>query len=153
MLIILLGNCKKSEAMSAVIQQMWLLLTLDVQVLKYQGKQSFFHVREAVVFVLSSCLFHIKDEYFIKVNDPNLMQNKENGNYRPTFYCMRDEKTSLLWLVPLSSRVEKFQAIYNKQIEKYGNCLTIVMGEYDGKQAAFLLQNMFPDKHFLLGNP
>lgn len=73
-----------------------------------------------------------------------LCKNKENGNYRPTFYCMRDEKTSLLWLVPLSSRVEKFQAIYNKQIEKYGNCLTIVMGEYDGKQAAFLLQNMLP---------
>ena len=61
------------------------------------------------------------------------MQNKENGNYRPTFYCMRDEKTALLWPVPLSSRIEKFQAIYDKQIEKYG-----------GKQAAFLLQNMFP---------
>ncbi|MCM1135914.1 MAG: hypothetical protein NC400_10110 [Clostridium sp.] len=89
-------------------------------------------------------VYHIKDEYFAKVNDPNLMQNKENGNYRPTFYCMCDEKTSLLWLVPLSSRVEKFHAIYNKQKEKYGNCLTIVMGEYDGKQAAFLLQNMFP---------
>lgn len=89
-------------------------------------------------------VYHIKDEYFVIANDPNLMQNKENGNYRPTFYCMRDEKTSLLWLVPLSSRVEKFQAIFNKQMEKYGNCLTIVMGEYDGKQAAFLLQNMFP---------
>lgn len=89
-------------------------------------------------------VYHIKDEYFIKANDSNLMQNKENSNYRPTFYCMRDEKTSLLWLVPLSSRVEKFQTIHDKQIEKYGNCLTIVMGEYDGKQAAFLLQNMFP---------
>lgn len=89
-------------------------------------------------------VYHIKDEYFTKVNDPNLMQNKENGNYRPTFYCMHDKKTSLLWLVPLSSRVEKFQSIYRKQIEKYGNCLTIVMGEFDGKQAAFLLQNMFP---------
>ncbi len=88
-------------------------------------------------------VYHIKDEYFIKANDPSLMQNKENGNYRPTFYCMRDEKTSLLWLVPLSSRIEKFQAIYDKQVKKYGNCLTIVMGEYDGKQAAFLLQNMF----------
>lgn len=89
-------------------------------------------------------VYHIKDEYFMKANDPSLMQNKENGSYRPTFYCMRDEKTSLLWLVPLSSRIEKFRAIYDKQIEKYGNCLTIVMGEYDGKQAAFLLQNMFP---------
>ncbi len=64
-------------------------------------------------------VYHIKDEYFVKANDPNLMQNKENRNYRPTFYCMRDEKTSLLWLVPLSSRIEKFQAIYEKQIEKY----------------------------------
>ena len=89
-------------------------------------------------------VYHIKDEYFTKVKDPNLMQNKENGNYRPTFYCIRDERTSLLWLVPLSSRVEKFQTIYDRQMAKYGNCLTIVMGEYDGKQAAFLLQNMFP---------
>lgn len=53
-------------------------------------------------------VYHIKDEYFKKANDPNLMQNKENGNYRPTFYCMRDEKTDLLWLIPLSSRVEKY---------------------------------------------
>ncbi len=53
-------------------------------------------------------------------------------------------KNILTLVGSLSSRVEKFQAIYNKQIEKYGNCLTIVMGEYDGKQAAFLLQNMFP---------
>lgn len=89
-------------------------------------------------------VYHIKDEYFKKVNDPNLMQNKENGNYRPTFYCIRDKKTSLLWLVPLSSRVEKYLAIYEKQLKKYGNCLTIVIGEYDGKPAAFLLQNMFP---------
>lgn len=89
-------------------------------------------------------VYHIKDEYFKKADDPNLMQNKENGNYRPTFYCMRDEKTSLLWMVPLSSRIEKFKVIHDKQIEKYKNCLTIVMGEYDGKQAAFLLQNMFP---------
>lgn len=89
-------------------------------------------------------VYHIKEEYFIKANDSNLMQNKENGNYRPTFYCMRDKKTSLLWMIPLSSRVKKFQSIYDKQIRKYGNCLTIVIGEYDGKQAAFLLQNMFP---------
>lgn len=89
-------------------------------------------------------VYHIKDEYFEKVKDDKLMQNRENGTYRPTFYCLRDEKTSLLWMVPLSSRVEKFQEIYNKQIKRYGRCLTIVLGEFDGKKAAFLLQNMFP---------
>ena len=41
-------------------------------------------------------VYHIKDEYFEKVQDSNLMQNKEGGTYRPTFYCLRDNKTSLL---------------------------------------------------------
>ena len=59
------------------------------------------------------------------------MQNKEGGTYRPTFYCLRDNKTSLLWMVPLSSRVEKFKAIHDKQVAKYGKCLTIVLGEFD----------------------
>ena len=76
------------------------------------------------------------------------MQNKEGGTYRPTFYCLRDNKTSLLWMVPLSSRVEKFKAIRDKQMAKYRKCLTIVLGEFDGKEAAFLLQNMFPDRKY-----
>ena len=79
-----------------------------------------------------------------------LMQNKENGTYRPTFYCLKDEKTSLLWMVPLSSRVDKFRAIHDKQAKKYGRCLTIVLGEFDGKSAAFLLQNMFPVTEYYL---
>ena len=33
-------------------------------------------------------VYHIKDEYFEKVHDSSLMQNKENGTYRPTFYCL-----------------------------------------------------------------
>ena len=72
-------------------------------------------------------VYHIKDEYFEKVQDSNLMQNKEGGAYRPTFYCLRDSKSSLLWMVPLSSRVEKFKAIHDKQMAKYGKCLTIVL--------------------------
>ena len=45
-----------SETMSAVIQQMWLLLTLNFQALKCQEIQSFSHVRAVVVSVSSSCL-------------------------------------------------------------------------------------------------
>ena len=90
-------------------------------------------------------VYHISDEYFVKAQDDKLMQNKENGTYRPTFLCLEDQKhPGLLWVVPMSTRVEKFQAIQSKQIEKYGKCLTIVIGEYDGHKAAFLLQNMFP---------
>ena len=89
-------------------------------------------------------LYHIKDEYFAKANDDKLMQNKEGGSFRPTFYCYRDEKTSQLWMVPLSSRVEKYRAYHDKRVKKYGSCLTIVIGDYAGRESAFLLQNMFP---------
>lgn len=105
-------------------------------------------------------VYHIKDEFFKLVNDDYLMANKENGNYRPTYFCCRDEDTSLLWMIPMSTRTEKFQAIYDKQVKKYGKCITIVMGEFDGKKAAFLLQNMFPITDYYLdhihtknGNP
>jgi hypothetical protein len=89
-------------------------------------------------------VYHIKDSYFEKANDSKLMKNKENGKFRPTFYCLRDEKTSLLWVVPLSSRVEKYKLIADKQIERYGKSLGIYIGTFDGKPSAFLIQNMFP---------
>ncbi len=105
-------------------------------------------------------VYHIKDSYFEKVNDDKLMKNKENGNFRPTFYCLKDEKTSLLWVVPMSSRIEKYQQIVNKQTERYGKALGIYIGTFDGKSSAFLIQNMFPiiDKyldhiHTRNGNP
>lgn len=72
-----------------------------------------------------------------------LMQNKENGSYRPTFYCLKDEKTSLLWMIPLSSRVDKFKVIHDKQVKKYGRCLTIVLGEFDGKMPLFCFRICF----------
>lgn len=90
-------------------------------------------------------VYHIKDEYFAKANDNNLMQNKEGGTYRPTFFCLRDKHhNGLIWMVPMSSRISKFQAIHDKQQAKYGKCLTVIIGEYDGRASAFLLQNMFP---------
>ena len=53
-------------------------------------------------------------------------------------------------MIPLSSRVDKFKVIHDKQVKKYGRCLTIVLEEFDGKNAAFLLQNMFPvTEHYL----
>lgn len=104
--------------------------------------------------------YHIKDEFFQKVNDPYLMSNKEKGNYRPTYYCVKDKDTSLFWMVPMSSNVDKYKKIYDKQVHKYGKCLTIVIGKYDGKRAAFLLQNMFPTSEYYIdhihtkrGNP
>jgi len=73
-----------------------------------------------------------------------LMQNKEGENYRPTYYAIKDDATSLLWMIPMSAKYDKYKAIYDKQVQRYGRCLTIVLGEFGDQPAAFLLQNMFP---------
>jgi len=56
-------------------------------------------------------VYHVKDEYFLKAQDDALMQNKEGGNYRPTYYALHDEETSLLWMVPMSAKYGKYKAI------------------------------------------
>jgi hypothetical protein len=89
-------------------------------------------------------VYHIKDSYFNTVKDDKLMQNHEGGSYRPTYFCVKEAKTGLLWVIPMSSRVNKYKKFVQKDIERYGECLKIVIGEYASIDAAFLLQNMFP---------
>ena len=43
-----------------------------------------------------------------------------------------------------------FWAIHDKQVKKYGQCLTIVLEEFGGREAAFLLQNMLPIREYYL---
>ena len=66
------------------------------------------------------------------------MRNHEGGSYRPAYFCLKDEKTGLLWVVPMSSRVEKYQVIVDKDVERHGKCLKIYIGEYANRQNAFL---------------
>lgn len=64
--------------------------------------------------------YHIKDEFFDKVQDKYLMSNKENGNYRPHFYAIQDKKNqALYWMIPISSQVEKYKDYYGTGIRKY----------------------------------
>ena len=88
-------------------------------------------------------VYHIDDSYFRLVNDDKLLKNKENNHYRPNYYALKDEN-GLIWAVPMSSQYEKFERIYNEKIARYGKCDSIVLGSFDGRQTAFLLQNMFP---------
>ena len=65
------------------------------------------------------CFYFIKDSFFDIIDDPELMKNKENGNKRPCYYCFKSEKyDDIIWFVPVSIKVEKYQKIYNKKIEK-----------------------------------
>ena len=68
--------------------------------------------------VESGKFYFIKDEFFNIFKDYNLMQNKENGNKRPCYFCFRDkENQEIIWFVPISSKVEKYEKIYNNKIQ------------------------------------
>lgn len=89
--------------------------------------------------------YHIKDDFFSLVQDDNLMANKEGKNYRPHFFFFADRQTEgIYWAIPQSTRVEKYQTLIEQKIKKYGKCNTIVIGNFGGRDNAFLIQNMFP---------
>lgn len=47
-------------------------------------------------------------------------------------------------MVPISSRIEKYEELYEEKIKKYRNYDGIIFGFVNGKKRAFLIQNMCP---------
>lgn len=87
-------------------------------------------------------LYHIKDEFFDKINDKGLMINHENGHSRPSYLAIRDN--SILWFIPLSTKVDKYKQIIEKKVNKYGSCKTILIKMIAEREQAILIQNAFP---------
>lgn len=92
--------------------------------------------------------YFLSDQYFFDFSDSKLMSNKETAegisHDRPCFCAFQDSKTGLFWLVPISSKIQKFRRIYQNKVNKYGRCDTIDFGYVLGHEKAFLLQNMCP---------
>ena len=89
-------------------------------------------------------VYHIKDSYFETAQDDKLMRNRESGSFRPTYYYLKDDKTELHWVIPMSRRINKYRAIIEKDTARYGECLKILVAPYGDGPSAFLFQNMFP---------
>jgi hypothetical protein len=77
------------------------------------------------------------------MSDPYLKGNKA-GN-RPHYYCMEDTSTGIFWMIPLSSRIEKYKRIMEKK-EKAGKPCDIlhIVKMDDDRESAFLIQDIFP---------
>ncbi len=92
--------------------------------------------------IKSGYLYHIKDEFFEIFKDEKLMQNHEKGKARPTYFTIKDKK--ILWFIPISTKIDKYQKIIKNKINKYGLCNTILIRNIMGKPSAILIQNAFP---------
>lgn len=95
-------------------------------------------------------LYFVKDEFYEKFKGCGLLENKEmvNGKQhnRPCCYLFKYKQKDdvVYWLIPISSKVSKYEAEYNKSIKKYGVCDNISFGYVLGEKRAFLPQNLFP---------
>lgn len=92
--------------------------------------------------VQTGYLYHIKDEFFDKINVKGLMINHENGHSRPSYLAIKDN--DILWFIPLSTKIDKYKAIIEKKIKKYGSCKTILIKKIAEREQAILIQNAFP---------
>lgn len=92
--------------------------------------------------VQTGYLYHIKDEFFNRINNKGLMINHENGHSRPSYLAIKDEK--ILWFIPLSTKIDKYKSIVEKKEKKYGSCKTILIKKIAGREQAILIQNAFP---------
>ncbi len=93
----------------------------------------------------SGKFYFIKDKFFELFKDYDLMQNKEDGNKRPCYFCFRDlENDEIVWFVPISSKVQKYKEIYERKLKNNKKVYNFVFGKVLGKEKAFLIQNIFP---------
>ena len=95
--------------------------------------------------------YFIKDSFFDIIDDSELMKNKENGNKRPCYYCIKSKKyDNIIWFIPVSTKIDKYKRIYDSKIQKQiklgknPSIDTIVFGDVANTYSAFLIQNMFP---------
>ena len=98
---------------------------------------------------MAAQLYFLSDQYYLDFPDDRLMKNKDviEGvpHNRPCFFAFHDSKISdIYWIVPISSKIEKFKQLERDKIKKYGRCNTIRFGTVLGRETAFLIQNMGP---------
>ena len=87
----------------------------------------------------SGSLYFISDEFFSFIQDPYLKINHSDSK-RPHYFAFRDPDTGLYWMVPCSSKIEKFeQLIINKRL-KHKPTDSICIVKIFGHKFALLFQ-------------
>jgi len=93
---------------------------------------------------MSHFFYFISDQFFVDFPDPYLMKNTTSKK-RPCFFAFTDKNCqNILWLIPISSQIEKYRKIESNDLMRYNVCDRIHFSNVMGHEKAFLIQNMFP---------
>ena len=93
--------------------------------------------------IMTGGLYFVSDEFFAKIQDPYLKINYENTK-RPHYFAFRDSITGLYWLVPCSSKIEKFERLVQNKREQHKPTDTIKFVRVFDCKTVLLFQDMFP---------
>ncbi len=93
--------------------------------------------------ILTGNLYFVSDNFFAKIRDPYLKINYDNTK-RPHYFAFKDNKTGLYWLVPCSSKIEKFEYLIRKKQEQHKPTDTIKIVKIFNRKTVLLFQDMFP---------
>lgn len=93
--------------------------------------------------ITNGYLYFISDEFFQKVNDPYLKINYEKTS-RPHYLAVKDSDTGLNWVVPCSSKIEKYENIIEQKKALHKPTDTLKIVTIQGRKSALLFQDMFP---------
>ena len=94
-------------------------------------------------------LYFVKDDFYERFKDCGLLGNKESMNgiphNRPCCYLFKfTDNDKIYWMIPISSKIQKYTTQYNKSMQKYGKCDNISFVYVLGEKRAILPQNLFP---------
>ncbi|MCI9144106.1 MAG: hypothetical protein HFH87_16060 [Lachnospiraceae bacterium] len=97
-------------------------------------------------------LYFISDQFFQKIQDPYLKINYETTK-RPHYFAITDQETGLYWLVPCSSKIEKFERLIREKQAHHKPADTIKIIKIFDKKTALLFQDMFPVTEHYIDSP
>ncbi len=93
--------------------------------------------------IIQNAFYIIDDSFFIRFKNCGLKFNKDE--HRPHYYCVKDKDNGLYWVIPLSTRVNKYKEKIKKYEDENKRCdkLHIIKLD-DGRESVFLIQDIFP---------
>ena len=93
--------------------------------------------------ILTGNLYFVSDDFFELIKDSFLKTNYEHTK-RPHFFAYKDEGTNLYWLVPCSSRVDKYERLLERKKERHKPTDSIRIIKIFDVKTVLLFQDMFP---------
>ncbi|MFI8496041.1 type III toxin-antitoxin system CptIN family toxin [Peribacillus butanolivorans] len=96
-------------------------------------------------------IYIIKDEYFEDFPDPNLQNNK--GESRPNYFVFEDDNKKILWFIPRSSRIERFERIINNRESQGRPCDIAHICDVDSRKQALVTKDYIQKEYTVNRNP